>query len=224
MRKPLLLIVEDDISLNTSLSFQLKKQYRIHQVPSLQAAFACLGRYSYDLLLLDRTLPDGDGLELLQVTNREYPHTKVCVMSQKGSLPERLRGLQSGADQYLPKPFHPQELVISLKILQRRGKLYEENILRRKTLELHLDSHVLRRGELTTVLTPRETQFIELFLNTNTSIVTREQIQNWFWINGAQAEDYNIHVSAQRLRKKLQAIRGTIVAHYGTGYELRLLE
>lgn len=224
MQNPRLLIVEDNSPLCLSLSSQLRRSYRVDLAPTLQAAYALLTGHSYDVLLLDRMLPDGDGLEILPLITRNFPQTKICIMSSSCELSDRLLGVSQGADLYVAKPFHPQEVFLMIQALLRRGRLYHSSILRWQNLELHLDSNMLVRDSKQILLTNREAQLLELFLNSKDSYITREQIRNWLWENGLERESSRVHVYAQRLRRKLQHIRGTIVAHYGTGYELRLLD
>jgi len=224
MNKPHLLIVEDNSPLSVLLSSQLRRSYTVDLAPTLQVAYSLLREQGYDVLLLDRMLPDGDGLEILPLITKNFPQTKICIMSSVAELSDRLLGVSQGADLYVAKPFHPQEVYGLIQALLRRGRLYQASLLRWKDLELHLDSHLLVRDSRKILLTHRESQLLELFLNSRDNYITQEQIHNWLWENGLERESSRVHVYAQRLRRKLQHIRGTIVAHYGTGYELRLLE
>lgn len=145
-------------------------------------------------------------------------------MSSRTELEERLHGLNRGADHYLSKPFEPQEVSALLRTLLRRGQLLQPHVLQANAVELRLDTRLLCRENTQVRLTPREAQLMELFLRSSTSVLTLEQIRHWFWIHGLETKNTHIHVYSQRLRKKLKQIRGTIVAHYGTGYELKILE
>lgn len=224
MQKPTLLIVEDSSSLSSSLSIQCKRYYNVSQAPTIQGAFSLCADTTFDLVLLDRFLPDGDGTEILEYLNRHFPTTRVCLMSSAGELPDRIFGLNRGADAYLPKPFSPTEALAVLRALLRRNKLSDSSVLWRGEIELHLDRNVLVRGSDTVVLTPRETAFLTLFFQSTGNFLSRQQIQDWFWKNNLEATSAHIHVFAQRARKKLRQIRGTIVAHYGTGYEIKILD
>jgi DNA-binding response OmpR family regulator len=224
MKKPILLIVEDSASLSNTLTTQCRRYYRVSQVPTIQSAFSLCAEKTFDLVLLDRFLPDGDGTDFIEFLNRHQPITRICLMSSAGELPDRVFGLNRGADAYLPKPFSPTEALAVLRALLRRNKVSESNVLQQGAVELHLGPNLLIRDSRKVQLTPRETEFLSLFFHSTSSFLSQKQIQDWFWKNNLEASTAHIHVYAQRARKKLQQIRGTIVAHYGTGYELKILE
>ena len=216
-----LLLVEDDSSLNSSFARSLRRFHQVDQVTTLSGAYCHLAESvaPYDVVVLDRILPDGDGLELLSFVRTDNPDIKVCVTSSKDTLAEKLRGLQDGADAYLPKPLHPDELTAQVGALLRRGttRIMEELIL--GELRLNEAARCLRRGNHTIRLSPRDTQLFRLFVQ-NQGRVSRDQLYAFYWRMMPEPTDTMIHVSIQRLRHRLCQLDANLSAIYGLGYEI----
>lgn len=221
MRRGRLLIVEDDTSLNASLGRSLRKQHKVDQVTSLAGAYSHVAESNvpYDVVILDRVLPDGDGLELLSFIRQDSPNTKICVTSSRDALAEKIRGLQNGADAYLPKPIHPDEISAYVSALLRRGLVRNEAELLFNNLRLNETARTLSRKHDTIRLSPRDTQLLHLFF-LGSGRATHDGIRTHYWHMGLEPTKTNMHVAIQRLRQKLAAIQVTIAAVYGFGYEL----
>lgn len=220
-----LLVVEDDSRLNQSLGRALRKLHKVEQVTSLAGAYNHIAesRVPYDVVILDRVLPDGDGLELLAFLRQDSPQTKVCVTSTRDSLAERVRGLQSGADAYLPKPIHPEEIVAHISALLRRGKVKVENDLHFRGLRLNEGERILARREDSIQISQRDMQLLQLFFHGG-GRASHEGIRSAYWQIGIEPTKTNMHVAIQRLRQRLAVIKVKIAAIYGFGYELVLVE
>lgn len=218
-----LLLVEDDSRLNSQLARCLRRFHQVDQVTTLNGAYCHLSESSspYDIVVLDRILPDGDGLELLSYVREGAPDTKVCVTSTKDSLAEKLRGLESGADDYLPKPLHPEELAARVGALLRRGAVRAPEELCFGELRLNEAARCLRRGARVIRLSPRDTQLLRLFIK-NQGRVTRDQLFAFYWRLMSEPSETIIHVSIQRLRHRLSQLDISVSAIYGLGYEINV--
>jgi DNA-binding response OmpR family regulator len=217
-----LLLVEDDSSLNSRFARSLRRFHLVDQVTSLSGAYSHLAesRAPYDVVVLDRVLPDGDGLELLDFVRRDNPETKVCVTSTKDALAEKLHGLQGGADAYLPKPVHPEELAAQVGALLRRGlACTPADEMAYGELRLNVAARCLRRGLEAIRLSPRDTQLMRLFI-LNQGRVTRDQLYTFYWRLTDDPTESIIHVSIQRLRHRLCQLDVNLCAIYGLGYEI----
>ena len=118
-----LLIIEDELSLSEMMSAALRKEgYVVEAASTYAAAIERLGVYSYDCVLLDITLPDGNGLDILEEIKRSGSRVNVIITSARDSIDDKIRGLELGADDYLAKPFHLAELVARIRSVTRRSR------------------------------------------------------------------------------------------------------
>lgn len=216
------LIVEDNPDFNHVLSRALKKVYRVDQVTTLAGAFRHIAEkdLGYDLVLLDRTLPDGDGLDLLKLLQTEFPRTRVCVVSAVTPEQERISGLQQGADAYLCKPLTTRYILEQLKALLRIGSTARLRTQKWQDLVFDPTTNVVRRQKNEVRLTRREAQCLRVFFESQEGRVTRQDLLRVFW--SPEKFEYNsvLHVNVQRLRLKLQQLGLSIQVHYGSGYQL----
>ncbi len=218
-----LLLVEDDSLLNSRLARSLRRFHQVDQVTTLNGAYCHLAESCtpYDVVVLDRILPDGDGLEILNFVRHDNPDTKVCITSTRDTLAEKLRGLQDGADAYLPKPLHPDELTAQVGALLRRGTTHNDEELAFGELKLNETARCLRRGRRMIRLSPRDTQILRLFM-INQGRVTRDQLYAFYWRLTPDPTETIIHVSIQRLRHRLCQLDVNLSAIYGLGYEINV--
>ena len=224
MNRSTLLLVEDNPELCRLLARGLQKEYRVECVPTLTGAFSHIAEKSsgYDVIVLDRVLPDGDGLELLGTLQEDAPHTKICVLSHKNIEAERIHGLTRVADCYLPKPMSLKELRAHLQALARRAKIATPRGLRRGEYELNEAECTLITPFGSLSLSRRQTEFLAVFLRAHDGRVTREQLLNVFWRRHSSGSDSILHVNIQRLRKRIAPLGLVIHSLYGLGYQLNL--
>ena len=178
----------------------------------------------YDALILDVMLPGMDGLALLRTLREDGVHTPVLMLTAKGSVEDRVRGLESGADYYLPKPFQASELLACLKAITRRGEDRTEEALAYGDLQLLPGKASLQcAGTHEAVrLGNKEYQLRELFLRNPGQILTRETLADRVWGLEDSSEYNQLEVYVSFLRKKLQFLGSDthIRTARGIGYSL----
>ena len=137
-----ILIVEDDKDLREITTTSLEKErYVVSQAPDYRTALQKIEDYDYDCILLDIMLPDGNGLDLLQELHDLGKKTSVIILSARDSLEDKVQGLDLGADDYLPKPFHLAELHARIKSLLRRNQREGDRKVQFGNIELFPDSY-----------------------------------------------------------------------------------
>ena len=178
----------------------------------------------WDVIILDRMLPgDLDGLSILTRLRQSGNRTPVLVLSALGSLDERIRGLQGGADDYLTKPFALEELLARLQALQRRSQPREESLtLEMADLSLDLRTRKVTRGSVTIALQPREFRLLEYLVRHRDQVVTRSMLLEGVW--GVVVDPQVIDVQISRLRQKIDRDFSPALIHTvrGVGYMARI--
>ena len=218
-----LLIAEDDLDLAEALAVFLEKhQYTVDAVHDGSAALDYAGTGDYDAVILDIMMPKLDGLQVLTRLRDSGVSTPVMLLTAKGEKDDRVAGFNSGADDYLPKPFAPDELLARVRAMLRRGGGYKPAVLRFGDLELDCGSGAIRRGGRSERLSGREFQVMELFMRSPRVILPAERIMERVWGWDAEAEINVVWVHISNLRKKLAGVGSsvTIRASRGLGYSL----
>ncbi|GLR47831.1 response regulator transcription factor [Sphingomonas astaxanthinifaciens] len=160
---------------------------------------------SYSVIILDRMLPGMDGLSVLAALRAAGTHTPVLFLSAMGSLDERVKGLEGGADDYLVKPFGFAELLARVTNLQRRGTAtVVETSLRCRDLEMDLLTRKVRRGDRPVDLQPREFRLLEFLLRHCGQVVTRTMLLESVWDYHFDPGTNVIDVHVSRLRRKIE--------------------
>jgi DNA-binding response OmpR family regulator len=201
-----ILLVEDEVKVAAALKEGLEaEQYTVAVAHTGEEAFFLATTQPFDLLLLDLMLPGRGGLEILAAARQHGFGAPVLILTAKDSVQDRVIGLDSGADDYLVKPFAFPELLARIRALTRRGRA--EQSLRRKLGDLELDGgsrRVIRHGQ-EIELTPKEFDLLEYLMRHQGQTVSREMLARDVWqvIARATPLDNVIDVQIARLRKKL---------------------
>jgi len=219
------LLVEDEAALRRSVTESLRQAgYVVEVAVDFAQAHEKVSLYRYDCVLLDLTLPDGDGLDLIRELKAENSPAGVLVLTARDGLADRVRGLDLGADDYLVKPFHLSELNARVRaIIRRRQFQGQHHLVFRDLLVWPEQNEVLVRGELLT-LTRKEYDLLLYFLANPGRVLTKEAIAEHLCgdqVDAADSLDF-IYTHLKNLRKKLQE-RGAdnyIRTLYGVGYKL----
>lgn len=190
---------------------------------SFQQAIDRLSAFTYDIVILDIMLPDGNGLDVLRFIRTDHIDTGVLIISAKGALDDRVKGLEFGADDYVTKPFHMSELNARLRAIFRRKKMDGNNLisfneisLNPDTLEATVHSHLLD-------ITRKEFDLLMYFVVNKNRVLSRQAIATHLW--GDYTDNLSnfdfVYQHVKNLRKKISALQGTdyIDTVYGLGYK-----
>jgi DNA-binding response OmpR family regulator len=201
-----LLLVEDDPALVTAVAQGLRGAgYAVDTAGSGEECVALLRLGTYDVMVLDLGLPDIDGLTLLRRLREERLAAPVLVLTARGELTDRIAGLDSGADDYLQKPFAFPELLARLRALLRRGVPVAATILRVADLELDpARFEVHRRGQALS-LTAKEFAILEYFMRHADELVTRTMLLEHCWDESYDGLSNLVDVHVSRVRRKVDA-------------------
>lgn len=205
--KPLVLIVEDEAPLVTMLRYNLEKEgFEVTAAADGEEALLQIAERPPDLVLLDWMLPHLSGLEICRQIRRS-PDTKglpVVMLTARGEEGDRVRGLDSGADDYVVKPFSPSELVARLRAVIRRARPdAAEEILRFADLAMDLSAHRVWRGDRPVHLGPTEYRLLRHLLRQPRRVFAREQLLDAVWGQAVEVEIRTVDVHIRRLRKAL---------------------
>jgi len=178
---------------------------------------------TYDAIVLDILLPKKDGLQVLRELRNGGNHTPVLILTAKGTVPDRVHGLDSGADDYLTKPFAFDELLARLRAVLRRGASAQPLRLQCADLTLDVVTHEVTRAGAHVALTSKEYALLEYFMRRAGEIVTRTQIAEHVWDETFDPFSNVIDVYVHYLREKIDRGFGTPLLHTmrGVGYVLR---
>jgi two-component system copper resistance phosphate regulon response regulator CusR len=222
---PRILIVEDEPKTRASIAEGLQLEgWAVEQAGRGREMIAFLDRQAFDLVILDWMLPGRDGLELLQHVRARGAQTPVLMLTARGGIDDRVIGLESGADDYLVKPFAMAELIARCQALLRRPTMQTGEFLSCADLQLDTRARVARRGAEEILLSPREVDLLEYLLRYQGQIVTREMLERDVWKETRRftSLDNVIDVQMLRLRRKIDG-EGTeklIETLRGVGYRL----
>ena len=221
-----ILVVEDEYKLADLISSRLKKEKYEVDV-SLDGEDGLYNAESgiYDLIILDVMLPKMNGFEILSEIREEGITSKVIMLTAKSMLEDKLTGLNGGANDYLTKPFHMDELIARVNIqLRKDEKNVKKDYIEYGDLQLNISSSSLfcsATGESINVIN-KEFQLLEYFMNNPERILTKEQIYDKVWGYENESESNNLEAYLSFIRKKLKALESSvnIKAVRGMGYRM----
>lgn len=219
-----ILIVEDEIELLDSMASYLKNEDFICETAnSFFDAEDKIVSFNYDIIILDITLPDGSGIDLLKLVKEQSSKTGVLIVSAKNSLDDKLKGLDLGADDYITKPFHLAELNSRVNSLIRRRNFDGDEFIEFNEIRVDPSSkEVTVHGKLIE-LTKKEFNLLLYFITNKNKVLTKESIAEHLWgddIEMADSYDF-IYTHMGNLRKKINKLGGNnyLQTMYGLGYK-----
>lgn len=218
-----LLLAEDELDLAEALTvFFEKNHFTVDAVHNGFDAYEYAVTGGYDGIVLDVMMPKLNGIQVLEKLRSEGVSTPIMMLTAKGQTEDRITGFNAGADDYLPKPFDPDELLSRVRAMLRRGQTYRPAALTYGDLTLDPATGDLSCGDKTVRLGGREFQIMELFLRAPRQVFSADRImeQVWGWDN--EAEINVVWVNISNLRKKLKALGShtALRANRGLGYLL----
>ena len=207
--KPLVLVVEDEAPLVTLLRYNLEKQgFRVDEAGDGTEAMAKITESPPDLLLLDWMLPTLSGIELCRQIRRR-PATRslpVIMLTARAEDQDAVRGLETGADDYITKPFSPEALIARIRALLRRSGTAPAKVpLIFHDIELDPATHRVTRGAKLLHLGPTEFRLLEFFMRHPRRVFSREDVLNAVWGRDIHVEPRTVDVHIRRLRKAINA-------------------
>jgi len=218
-----ILIVEDEARLAQFVRQSLVEQsHTVTLVSTCKDARDALCETGYDAIVLDLTLPDGDGLDLLREWRRGGVAEPVLILSARDSVEDRIKGLDLGADDYLPKPFSLEELLARMRSLLRRQSTVKKTTLEHGELKLDLLERTLHVAGQPIELTSREFALLEVFLQSPGRILPRTLICEKIWESAYDIDTNLLDVYMSKLRTKLETTlqRPVFKTIRGVGYRL----
>src|SRR5256714_4371410 len=201
------LIVEDQERLGQFLERGLKEcTYTVSWVRTCKDALDALAESSYDVVVLDLGLPDGDGIDMLRKWRASGFNEPVLILSARDSVDDRVKGLDVGADDYLPKPFSFEELLARVRSLLRRQSAVKQTKLEHRGIQLDLLSHTVHCNGQPIELTSREYALLEIFMQNPGRILTRTLISEKIWASNYDVDTNLLDVYMSRLRSKFEKL------------------
>ena len=221
-----ILIVEDQFHLAEALTQILRKNnYTIDTVHDGEAGLDNALTDIYDLIILDIMLPKLDGISLLKQIRKEGISTPVILLTAKGEISDKVAGLDSGADDYLAKPFATEELLARIRALSRRkGEVISDNTLKFGDIELNTSTLKLSKGSKEVKLILKESELLELLISRRNAATSKELIIEKLWGYDSDVEHNHVEVYISFLRKKLVFLGSGVVINTvrGVGYILEV--
>ena len=218
-----ILLVEDEPDIAAVIKLGLEQaHYQVDVEGDGRQGLQCAERHLYSLIILDVMLPGLNGFEICERLREEANPTPILMLTARDSVTDRVRGLQTGADDYLPKPFDFAELLARVEALMRRDRLYKSRVIRIADLEMDTSRHTVKRAGREISLTPREYALLEALAARAGQVLTRELIQERVWLD-EESSSNTVDVYIGTLRKKIDFgyEPKLIQTVHGVGYTLK---
>ena len=218
------LVVEDERDLNRIITKKLKVEgYSVDACFDGEEALSYIEMTNYDVIIMDIMMPLKNGYEVLTQMRQKGNTTPVLFLTAKDALEDRVYGLDIGADDYLVKPFHFEELMARLRVVIRRQYGGITNQLQVADLTLNLETHVVKRGEQVIELSAKEFAILEYMMQNAGIVLSRERLEEHIWNYEYQGASNMIDVYIRYLRIKIDKAYENKLIHTvrGVGYVLR---
>lgn len=222
-----ILLVEDDSRLGKLIVHMLEKKagYKVDWLTDGSEVAHYVQNYHYDIIIIDWMIPIISGVEVCRNLRRDEYSGAIIMVTAKGELQNRVEGLDSGADDYLVKPFEFEELFARIRALSRRNlSPIQEEFIYLKDLVIDRTNYVVRHKDKETRLTPREFQLLDLLVQNKGQILTREVILDRIWGHNTDITNNAIDASIKLLRKKIDLPneKTLIQSVRGVGYKFEI--
>ncbi len=215
------MIVEDDRRINELIRRTLAMTgHKGLTAFTGREALSALGKKNIDLLLLDIGLPDMDGFALMKQISEDYADIPVICVTARDEVPDRVKGLKGGAEDYIVKPFAMEELLARINVVLRRFHR-EQNIYHIRDVEVDLAGAVVKKGGVPVELTNREYELLKILLANQNIALSRERLLDLAWGRDFYGDDRTVDVHIRRIRKKL-GMEQDIKTIFKYGYRLEM--
>lgn len=219
-----ILVIEDEPSLNKNIvDYLSNRQYLCESVFTYAAAVEKIDCYEYDCIILDIMLPDGNGLRLLEYLKADKKKDGVIIISARNELEDKIKGIESGADDYLTKPFHLPELGVRIAAILRRRNMDGNNQVVFEEIIVDVQGKTVLINGRPLLLTRKEYQLLLYFIINKNRVLSKNAIAEHLWGDDMDTEDNHdfLYTHIKNLRRKLEKA-GTgnyIQSVYGMGYK-----
>ncbi len=218
-------VVDDEEDIRELVSVNLKKAgYKVKEYPDADAFLKSISKSMPDLIIMDIMMPGTDGLEACRILKKEakYSGIPIIMLTAKTDVSDKITGLDTGADDYVSKPFSPRELTARVKAVLRRGKKTEASaeLVKLGGISINREKHeVLVKGK-SIELTATEFNILEIMASKTGRVFSREQLLDTLWGNEKTVVDRTVDVHIKHLRTKLGAAGKMIKNVRGVGYKI----
>jgi two-component system OmpR family response regulator len=220
------LVIEDEPQIGAYLDRLLGQLCGIVDiVGSVSDATHALENFKYDLAIVDRMLPDGDALDIVRAVSQWRERPAIIMLTAKDAKEDVIDGLNGGADDYLSKPFEPEEFIARVRAVLRRPRLLLPTALSFGNVELHVGTNEATVADHKVLLRRREALILEALLMRRDRVVTRDALIDAIYGFDDQIESNTLEAQVSRLRKKLFELGGNVEIRSmrGIGYILRMM-
>lgn len=222
-----ILLIEDEPELRKSIKqFLHQEGYIVESANDFIKATEKIGVYDYDCILVDITLPKGNGLEIVKQLKQNYSKAGIIIISAKNSLDDKIKGLDLGADDYLPKPFDLAELNSRIKALIRRRKFDGNKTIVANEITIIPEQRVVKVNNEEVSLTAKEYDLLLFFISNKNRVLSKNTIAEHLWGDYSDQMDSHdfIYVHLRNLRKKLieKGCNDYVQTIYGIGYNFKM--
>jgi DNA-binding response OmpR family regulator len=221
------LVIEDEPQIGAYLGRLLRQLNRtVDIVESISDAEQALGNFTYDLAIVDRMLPDGDALGIVTALSRLPERPAIIMLTARDTKEDVIDGLNGGADDYLGKPFEPQEFIARVRAVLRRPRLLAPPVLSFGNVELHVGTNEAIVADNRVLLRRREALILETLLVRRNRVVTRDALIEAIYGLDDEIESNTLEAQVSRLRKNLAELGGDVEIRSmrGIGYILRMAQ
>lgn len=222
-----ILLIEDDITLCETLRISLNRagyETDLCHTGTDGLLYAC--SQVYDCLIVDRMLPEMDGLTLLQAIRRRGIHTPAIFSTALDGINDRINGLDAGADDYIVKPFDVDELLARIRaVSRRRGRIEDDHFLTFEHMKLSPDQHEVSFENTSLTLSKKETALLQYFMKNPNRTLSREALLSYIWGASSEVEDGNLDNYIYFLRRRFKTLNAPVKLStvHGIGYRLEKL-
>lgn len=219
-----ILVVEDDPEIRTLIAYFLKKEkYEVEICDNGLDALKLLNKFEPDLIVLDLMLPNLDGMsftDMVRSMPEKYGNPYIIMLTAKTEVEDVLKGLNTGADDYMKKPFDPRELILRIKKLIGRNQKKNRVILNYKDITIDKDKYSITENKEERELSKKEFDLLLYLIENKGIVLSREKILNKVWNSNYYSGDRSVDVYIGKIREKIKSISPYIKTIKGVGYRL----
>jgi len=219
-----ILLIEDEVPIAAVIKKGLERsRFTVDVAHDGETGLQMALEHTYSLIILDLMLPKRDGWSICQTLRAKRDATPILMLTARDAVPDRVRGLEMGADDYLPKPFDFQELLARVRAQVRRDSVHRAGVMQIRDVEIDTAARRVTRDGVEIALTPREYTLLEALAANEGRVLTRERVLERVWMDEGNTGSNTVDVYINLLRRKIDAgaDHKIIQTVHGVGYVLR---